>query len=612
MNNPEVLRHHFASDPGSNHWDSYGSSRLNQNFQGLEKGYQRYSSFFNYLPMPSIMINPLSYKVEEANDSFCMLIRTSREYLLHKNLSEVLAKESVLELMDNLDASKLPAAGLLRLKNQKNYKFTCFMDKGIDVNAPFFLSLWEAESQDGWERKYSEMNTILENKVHERTKALEKVNHELLKLSSYDQLTNLPNKKLFKDHLRIQIARCLRSQEKFSIMVVNLVDFRNVNDKFGHLFGDSLLIRVADKLKSLCRKGDIIARVQSDEFIILLNQVPDTSILYNIGQKIISAFRNPMVVDYREVKCKVNIGASIFPKDSENPDELIKFAGLAAQSGKAKGGSSLKIFDLEIKNQILKQREFEEDLSDALILREYFLTYQPKVDSNKEVVGVEALLRWRSEKRGVVPPNLFIPVLENNREIIAVGYWVIQEVCRQIKEWQEEKRAPFKVAINLSPYQFQDNQLIPKVQEIINKFEINPQLIEFEITESGTMFDIQASIDKMHQLRNMGVALSLDDFGTGYSSFNYLIKFPINTLKIDKSFIDNVLINLESATTTKSIIHLAKDLGLNVIAEGVETQDQFNFLVDNGCDQVQGYLISKPLESKQLSSNFVAKESNIE
>ena len=426
----------------------------------------------------------------------------------------------------------------------------------------------------------------------------------------YDTLTNLPNRALLKDRLDQAIARAKRNQSFVGLLFLDLDRFKLVNDSLGHAAGDNVLKKVASALTEQVRNIDTVVRFGGDEFVIIIPDIDSKSDavfeLGTIAKKIFKASQNELEINHQIVNPKMSIGIALYPKDGDTPDEMIKNADAAMYHAKSKGRGRYEFFAPELNSVATYRLQMEQDLRSALLNDELLLNYQAKVDcSSGRLLGAEALIRWYHPVRGMISPLEFIGIAEETGLIVDIGEWVIRNACLQIMAWRVSGLAPTPIAVNVSPHQFQERNFITNLTEILGQNQLEPSMLELEITESAVMSDVEESIVKLQQCREMGLSLALDDFGTGYSSLSYLRRLPIHTLKIDQSFISAISDEDETHAIVAATILLAHKLGLKVVSEGVETQEQRQLLHDMQCDMIQGYLISKPLPAEQFAHRFL-------
>jgi len=419
---------------------------------------------------------------------------------------------------------------------------------------------------------------------------------QLAFLAQSDTLTGLPNRHMLHDRLTKALALSKHANARLGCMFVDLDRFKNVNDTFGHNVGDKLLIQVAERLRRCVQRNtDVIGRLGGDEFAIVLSNLSQPTDAGVVAQRIITALSTPFDLEGSDCYVSASIGIAVYPGDGEEADEMLKNADTAMYRAKDQGRSNFQYYVPEMNERAMQRMQIESSLRGALERREFLLHYQPKVDLGTGTVnGFEALLRWEHPQRGVVSPAEFVPALEDTGLIVPVGEWVLRTVCDQIEQWQAQGITPRPVSVNVSARQFQQKHLNALMQ-CIREAGIDPALIELELTESLLMQGGEEAIQTLVDLKTFGVRLSLDDFGTGYSSLSYLKRFPLDEIKIDRAFIRDVTADTADAEITLAVISLAHSLSLKVIAEGVETEDQLNFLKLHSCDKMQGYYFSRPV-----------------
>ena len=424
---------------------------------------------------------------------------------------------------------------------------------------------------------------------------------QLEKLAYYDPLTGLSNRAYFQEQLKRSISASIRDNLQLALLFIDLDRFKSINDRYGHNAGDQLLVKVAQRLNAQVRRSDTVSRLGGDEFAILLQDVKRSEQVAGIAQKVIDTLDESFEIDDGEVGISASIGISVFPNDGSEPGSIIKSADMAMYKAKEKGRNCYHFYSPDIQSQLNRRLELEENLHCALESREFSLFYQPKVDLvTGKVTGMEALLRWIKPDGEVISPADFIPVAEEMGIIVPMGKWILAEATRQTAEWNQRYGLVLKVAVNLSARQFKDDDVIAMVESQGNASGLDHSLLELEITESMVMGNVEDAITTMRKIRELGVSLAIDDFGTGYSSLNYLKRFPINTLKIDKSFISELHVNPEDASIVRAIISMAHSLGLAVVAEGVEDSAQLAFLKRHGCELAQGFYLHRPLSANDF------------
>jgi diguanylate cyclase (GGDEF)-like protein/PAS domain S-box-containing protein len=431
--------------------------------------------------------------------------------------------------------------------------------------------------------------------LSQQKQAQDKLNH----LAYHDALTDLPNQVLFKDRLKQAIAYSRRTDQMHAVLLLNLDRFKTINDSLGYTAGDRLLQSVAQRLTSCVRDSDTVARFGSDEFAVLLTQISRPQDAANAARAIKEVLDQAFIFDEQEVFFSTSIGISLYPHDDRDTAGLLKAASVALDRAKVDGGNNYQFYTAGGTTRALKQLVLESNLRGALERSEFIVHYQPQVAiPDFHLVGMEALVRWKHPSLGILHPNEFISLAEDSGLIIPLGDLVMRAACLQNKAWQDAGLAPMRLSVNFSARQFQQATFIATVAEILKDTNLDPRWLELELTESSIMKEPEQAIEKLHELKLMGIKVAIDDFGTGYSSLNYLKRFPIDTLKIDKSFVADVCRDPHDTAIVRAIITLGHALDLMVIAEGVETHEQLQYLSSLGCDVVQGFLFSKSLSAR--------------
>lgn len=422
-------------------------------------------------------------------------------------------------------------------------------------------------------------------------------------LAYYDNLTSLPNKISFVGELDKAIDYSNKTGGKGAVLFIDLDNFKRVNDTLGHHYGDRLLKVVADRLETIIDKNNTLYRLGGDEFLVLMKNVENKKPIVNTCKKIINSFRNHFEIDGKQIFTTVSIGISLYPNDGLDSNSILKNADTAMYRAKDLGRNRYEFYDIEMFNEILKKSQIEKGLRDAIIKNEFQLYYQPQIDcKTRKVKGMEALLRWKSNDFGFVSPAEFIPIAEETSLIVPIGQWVLKTACKQAKQWLDFGYNLGAIAVNVSIVQLQHPGFIHIIKSALIDSNLPPKFLEIEITESVLMQCLDYNITILNELKRLGINISLDDFGTGYSSLNYLRILPINNLKIDKSFIDSIHLNSGDKEIADGIIQLAHKMNLNVIAEGVEWEDQFQILQSLNCEMVQGYLFSRPIPANHIEN----------
>jgi diguanylate cyclase (GGDEF)-like protein/PAS domain S-box-containing protein len=429
---------------------------------------------------------------------------------------------------------------------------------------------------------------------------------KLTHLAYHDALTDLPNQVLFKDRLKQAIALSRRNDQMQAVLLLNVDRFKTINDSLGYTAGDRLLQSVAQRLTSCVRESDTVARFGGDEFAILLTQIPRAQDAANVARAIKQSLDQAFLFEDQEIFVSSSIGISLYPNDERDTAGLLKTAGVALDRAKVQGGNSFQFYTAGGTTRALKQLVLESNLRPGLERSEFIVHYQPQVDIRGfHLVGMEALVRWRHPSLGLLYPGEFVPLAEENGLIIALGDWILRTGCAQNKQWQDAGLTPMRLSVNFSARQFQQPMFIKDVEQILKDTNLDPRWLELELTESSIMKDPEEAIEKLHELKLMGIQVAIDDFGTGYSSLNYLKRFPIDTLKIDKTFVSDVCKDPHDTAIVRAIINLGHALDLTVIAEGVETKEQLQYLSALECDVVQGFLFSKALSATAFEELLV-------
>ena len=445
--------------------------------------------------------------------------------------------------------------------------------------------------------------TVLEDQREVATEATSEVE----RLAYYDTVTGLPNRSLFNDRLRVALAHALRHRYKLAVLFLDIDRFKQINDSLGHTVGDKLLRAVAARIRATMREEDTVARFGGDEYTVLIHIIGKIEDAGKIAQKVLESLSAPITIDDREFVVTSSIGISVYPVDGTDGETLIRNADTAMYRAKDAGRNAFQFYAAAMNHKALEALEVENGLRRALVNKEFILYYQPLVEVDTgEVFGLEALVRWQHPELGLLRPDRFIPAAEQSGLIIELGRWVLHEACRQAAAWHQTGHRVV-MAVNLSGRQFQDPDLISQISEALETAGLAPEFLELEITEGYAMQDVEKAIQTLRHLKALGVRIAIDDFGTGYSCLSYLKQFPIDTLKLDSSFVRD-LATPQDAQIALGVIALAHSLKLKVIAEGVETISQLTFLKENACDRLQGYLFSRPMPPANFAQFMTQKD----
>lgn len=430
-------------------------------------------------------------------------------------------------------------------------------------------------------------------------------------LAHYDALTGLPNRLLFRDRLDRAMIQAGRNSNPVALMYVDLDGFKFINDSLGHRVGDQLLKEVTYRIGGCLREGDTLARLGGDEFAVVLPDLTEIDSASVVSRRIIETLSDPIDLGRHEVVVTASVGIAVYPDDAEDKDDLLKHADTAMYHAKEDGKNNYKFFTSEMNVRTIERLNLENNLRYAIEHKQFLLHYQPRVDlKTGRMIGMEALIRWQHPETGLISPARFIPVAEETGLIVPIGEWVLECACKRNKVWLDEGLAAMRVAVNLSGRQFRQPGLVEFIARTLENSGLPPHQLELEITESMVMHNVEEVIEMMHRLKDMGIHISIDDFGTGYSSLNWLKRFPIDTLKVDQSFVRDMADDSGNLDIVRAIISLGHNLNLNVLAEGVETDEQLRLLKREGCDEMQGYLFSPPLDEDKFTEILI-KESKL-
>jgi len=428
----------------------------------------------------------------------------------------------------------------------------------------------------------------------------------------HDVLTHLPNRKLFTDRLRHALTRAKRAAKPVAVMFIDLDHFKTINDTLGHTAGDELLLEMSRRLRACVREDDTVARLGGDEFTIILAELRQPEDAIVVAQKILDAVQAPLSISGTAISSSASIGIALYPVDGADPEALLRNADSAMYRAKEAGRNTYQLCTDEMKSRAMERLSTESRLRIAIRDEHLMLAYQPQINLvNGRTVGVEALVRWNDPERGIIQPSSFIPIAEETRLIVPLGEWVLRTACRQMKEWHDRGAGPLRVAVNLSARQFQQHDLVQMIRSALDDVSLDPSALELEITETTAMQNADVTVDVLRALRDIGVGISIDDFGMGYSSLNYLKRFPISAVKIDRAFVHDLATDEGDAAIVSAVISMARSLRLRVVAEGVEDAAQFAFLRNRRCDEAQGFYFSHPVSTDEMTATLLARKLHI-
>ncbi|VXB57686.1 GGDEF-domain containing protein [Pseudomonas sp. 8AS] len=444
-------------------------------------------------------------------------------------------------------------------------------------------------------------NQLLES-IERNTHLRHEAENSLLRMSQYDFLTGLPNRQQLQQQLDQILEDAGRLQRRVAVLCVGLDDFKGINEQFSYQTGDQLLLALSDRLRSHSGKLGALARLGGDQFALVQADIEQPYEAAELAQSILDSLDTAFSLEQQEVRLRATIGITLFPEDGDSTEKLLQKAEQTMTLAKSRSRNRYQFYIASVDSEMRRRRELEKELREALKRNELHLVYQPQIDyRDHQVVGVEALLRWQHPQHGFVPPDLFIPLAEQNGSIIAIGEWVLDQSCRQLREWHDQGFSNLRMAVNLSTVQLHHAELPRMVNNLLQVYRLPARSLELEVTETGLMEDITTAAQHLLSLRRAGALIAIDDFGTGYSSLSYLKSLPLDKIKIDRSFVQDVLEDEDDATIVRAIIQLGKSLGMQVIAEGVETAEQEAYIIAQGCNEGQGYLYSKPLPAREVT-----------
>lgn len=541
----------------------------------------------------AIVITDTHSRIIDANESFTTITGYEKETILNKHSGSLLSASKHNSLFYfNLRRALLKMgawSGEIWAKRQND-----------DVY-PIWLSIYSVKDENN-------LTTHFVGIFSDIT-ARKAVENQLKQLAHYDSLTGLANRTQFTERLKWAIEVAKRNSTQVALMFLDLDRFKLINDTLGHQAGDQLLVEVAQRLTECVREADTVSRLAGDEFTVILDCIKSPEEVGIVAKKILATLAAPTQLEGRDVFASTSIGITIYPVDGESVNQLIKNADTAMYHAKERGRNNFQYFSNTMNQKVLDELEMETNLRQALKNEEFSLNYQPQFDLNtKELIGVEVLLRWKHPILGFISPALFIPHAEKSDLIIAIGEWVLHKACQRSVAWQEHGLKPVRISVNLSGMQLKQHDLIDTITKILIETKLPFEFLELELTEGILMDNAEDTISTLCELKKMGIRLSIDDFGTGYSSLSYLKRFPIDTLKIDQSFVKDITTDSDDNAIVSTIIAMAHNLRLKVIAEGVETKEQLEILREKNCDEVQGYFFSHPLAEADLCNLLAGLE----
>lgn len=555
----------------------------------LQKSEERFRNAFDYAAVGMALVQS-SGRILKVNRKLCDILGYQENELLNIDYENLIYQEDLESL--NLNLSKLLSDDLGSFEMEKRVYHksgeilwlnwsSSFLHDDLNQSSHFIFQL-----QD----------------ITDRKRAEERLAHDAL----HDALTGLPNRTLFLDRLQVSFARASRNfKTKFAVLYLDFDRFKLVNDNFGHLIGDKLLIEISHRLKSIMRESDTIARLGGDEFTMLVEEISSSDEAVQVAERIRKEMAKPFDLNGQDFFATISIGIANWSRDYDQPEFLLRDADTALYQAKRSGRDGYKVFDKEMHQRALRLLQIETDLRYAIERNEFFLVYQPIVDLiDQKLCGFEALLRWQHPIHGLVPPLEFISIAEETGQILQIGEWVLREACTQLNNWRSksETSKDLWMSVNVSTKQFTQTDLVSLVAGILEETNLDPNCLKLEVTESAMVENIDFAVDVMSSLKKLGLKLSIDDFGTGYSSLSYLHRLPLSSLKIDRSFVNQMSESVENQEIIKTIVSLAQSLRLEIIAEGVENSSQMKQLKELDCEFGQGYYFAKPLEAKKAES----------
>lgn len=554
---------------------------LEELYHSLRESEQRYKSLFEYNP-------DIVYSVDMKGN--ITSVNATTEKILGYSYDEVVGRNAI-EFLNTEDTERVRHYFHMAMQNQPQH-FTAVIRHKNGENVLFEVANMPIQVNDEVVGIYG----VAKNRT-DQILAEEKITQ----LAYHDSLTGLPNRLYFHERLVEAIEEIQLTNDRVAVMVVDLDEFKLINDSLGHQAGDRILKHIAKNMNGMISEGQFLARFAADEFLVLIPNTGDLEKVSTLANNLLSVIKKPVFLKGKEYVLSGSIGISVYPDDAQDDEQLLKNANLAMHRAKLIGRNTVQLFTDDMNDHINERLELENHLRKAMALDELEVYYQPQIDiKTGEVFAFEALMRWKHTKRGMIPPNIFIPIAEETGLINEIGYWVLEEACRQTRQWHAQGMDDISICVNVSGKQFQRVNFINEVKACLERTGLKPSYLHIELTESIMLEDVEHSLWIINQLRSLGVKISVDDFGTGYSSLSYLRDFPIDILKIDQSFIRNLEEYNSDAAIVRAIITMCEGLNVTVLAEGVETKEQLTTLKKFGCNQIQGYYISKPVEAPAI------------
>ncbi|MEA3228056.1 MAG: EAL domain-containing protein [Campylobacterota bacterium] len=523
------------------------------------------------------------------NQGACKALGYSQDELLSK---------TILDINEDLSLEEATDLKNILLKNGRLVNRSVHTKKdGSSYHVQAFIHLFKYSDIDAFVIFDTDISDLIRTE-----KLLEEETKKLVHQAHHDVLTNLPNRVLFQDRLSQSIIYAKRHKSEFALLFIDLDQFKKINDTLGHHIGDKVLVEASSRFENSIREEDTLARLGGDEFIIILKNITSIQDISHIAYKIIQSIKKPIEIDGTNLFISSSIGISLYPQDSEDENDLLKFADTAMYKAKDEGRDNYQFYSSDMTTSAFENVIMENSLRVAIREEQFIVYFQAQYDaSNETLVGMEALVRWKYPEIGLVPPGKFIPIAEENGLIIDIDTIVMIQAMKQYVKWYENGFNPGKLALNLAMKQLAKENFIEELLDTMHGLNFKAEWLALEVTEGQVMNNPNASIEKLNEISSMGIELALDDFGTGYSSLSYLKKLPLNKLKIDQSFVRDIITDEDDAAITKAIIALGQNLNLKLIAEGVETKEQKEFLLENGCTLIQGYLYSKPIPAEEVT-----------